>query len=262
MKKAFLLAVMVLSVSGMTIAEDVAKEPKLGVTLDLTYTSKWLSKGVEAYRSHGGFFETLDLDFYGTGLGVKVTHRSATGSGFVDSQRFDYRPYYKGSLFEDESYKTNYDLSVGYEHYYGLSRTKANTTYETILACSWPQLLGGGLVPKYVAHYETPATSGVAPHNAKAGWVHRFILDYNIDVAELPKPLKLSSEIGYYDGLGGKSKDSDWMYTTFGLSTGFELSKGLSLAPGLYYQHSMDDDLNPGRKHDILYTMVSMKYAF
>lgn len=257
MKKGILLLIALVSMIGLVRAEDAAQEPKLGVSLDLTYTSKWISKGVEAYGSQGGFFETLDLDFYGTGLGVKVTHRNATGSGFVDSQRFDYRPYYKGSFFEGESYVTKFDISSGYEHYYGRSRTKANTTWESILACSWPQLLGGGFVPKYVVHYETPATSG-GPYNYVAGWVHRFILDYNFNVEALSNPLKFSSEIAYYDGLGGKCHD--WAYSTFGLSTAFKFKNGISFVPGVYQQITMDNSIS---KHkDITYGMFSMKYAF
>ncbi len=257
MKKGILLSVLLFVSVFAVAAETDTNEPELKLTLDVTYTSKWLSKGVEAYGSQGGVFETFDLDFYGTGLGVKVTHRSATGSGFVDGQRFDYRPYYKGSLFEGESYTTDFNLSVGYEHYYGRSRTKANTTYEWILGLAFPQLLGENLVPRYVAHYETPATSE-GPFNHVAGWVHRFILDYNIKVEELPKPLKFSSEIAYYDGLGGKVHD--WAYTTFGLSTGFKLSDNLTCAPGLFHQITMDDSIS-GKK-DITYGMISMKYAF
>ena len=127
MKKVILLAsIILLSFSGIGSAE----EGQLGITLDVTYTSKWLSKGAQAYGQQGGVFETLDLDLWGSGFGIKVTHRSSTSSGYVDNQRFDYRPYYKSTLFEGESYVTNYNISVGYEHYYGRTRNKANTTYE------------------------------------------------------------------------------------------------------------------------------------
>ena len=257
MNKPILLFVVVVSVFGVVRADETAEEPKLGLTLDLTYTSKWLSKGVEAYGSQGGLFETLDLDFYGTGLGVKVTHRNATGSGYVDNQRFDYRPYYKGLMFEGEPYATNFNISTGYEHYYGLSRTKANTTWESILACSWPQLLGNGLVPKYIVHYETPATSE-GPFNYIAGWVHRFLLDYHFNVDSLPYPVTFSSELAYYDGLGGKTHD--WAYTTFGLTTLFKFKNGVSFVPGIYQQITLDDSIS--QNQDITYGMFSVKYAF
>lgn len=259
MRQGFVLLVVLVSVLGVVKAEPVEGQKELGVTFDFTYTSKWLSKGVEAYGSNGGLFETLDFDFYGTGFGLKVTHRHPTGNGNVDKQRFDYRPYYKGSLFEDETYKTNYSISVGYEHYYGLNRTAGNTTWEWIFAFAWPELLGNGFVPKYVAHYEVPART-LPAGTTVTGWVHRFILDYGFDVESLPNPVKLSSEIGYYDGLGGKT--SDWAYTTFGLSTKFNVNENVVLVPGVYYQRTLDSSLNPGKDNDIFYTMVSMKYAF
>ena len=131
-----------------------AEEGELGVTVDLTYSSKWLTKGAYGYGGHGALFKTIDLDLYGTGLGLKVTHRNATSSGYVDKQRFDYRPYYKSTLFEGETYATNYNISVGYEHYTGLARDVANTTYEWIFVFSWPNIIPEGIVPKYQAHYE------------------------------------------------------------------------------------------------------------
>jgi len=273
MRKGILLSVLFMSVFGMAVAQaaeekapvaPLQEESKLGVSLDLTYVSKWLSKGIEGYGSQGGLFATLDLDFYGTGFGVKVTHRNATGSGYVDKQRFDYRPYYKGTLFEGEYFETDFNFSVGYESYYGLTRNKANTTYEYILSTAWPQLLGHNLVPRYIAHYESAASSNIiSPYNHIAGWVHRFILDYNIEIAELPKPLKFSSEIAYYDGLAGQDKDSDWMYTTFGLSTSFKINDNLTCAPGVYHQITMDDSLMASHnKKDITYGMISVKYTF
>ena len=122
-KMVVLAAVMGLMVAG----EAWAEEGKLGVTFDLTYASKWLSKGVEGYGQKGGLFKTIDIDLYGTGFGVKTTHRNSTSRGYVDKQRFDFRPYYKSQLFEDTSWATNYNLSVGYEYYPGLARRKANT---------------------------------------------------------------------------------------------------------------------------------------
>lgn len=248
-----------LSIVNFTYAAEEKKleEKKLGVTLDLTYTSKWLSKGIEAYGSKGGLFKTIDLDFYGTGFGLNITHRNATSSGYVDQQRIDYRPYYKGSLFDDTRFLTKYDLSVGYESYTGLSRHKANTTYEWVYAFSWPKLLPGGLVPSYIAHYEYPAFSGDANHN-NVGWVHRFLLGYGLNIPELPNPLNLSTEVAYYDGLANRV--SDWAYFTAGISTKLNITKGLAFVPGLYHQVTFDDSIS---KHkDITYTMLSMRYVF
>jgi len=253
MKKGILLiAVILLSATGTS----EAREDKLGVTFDLTYRSKWLSKGVEAYGQQGALFETIDLDLYGTGFGVKVTHRNATGGGYVDNQRFDYRPYYKSQLFEERPYATNYNISVGYEHYPGLARNVANTTFEWIYAFSWPNIMPKGFVPSYIAHYEYPAGSNYRHHNI-TGWAHRFMLGYDLNLSTIPEPLHLSSELAYTDGLGGAVHD--WSYATFGVSSGFKVTDNLTFVPGVYHQLSMDDSVC---EHDVTYCILSMKYKF
>ena len=257
--KVLLIAVIFISTAGFVQAEELQpKENPMNVTLDLTYTSKWLSKGAEAYGSDGGFFKTIDIN-WGPGFGIKVTHRNSTSSGHVDKQRFDYRPYYKGSLFEGQSYATKYNLSVGYEHYPGLDRKTANTTFEWVLALHWPDLLPAGFVPCYIVHYEYPAGSGYT-HNDITGWVHRFILGYDFNAFDLPEPISLTTEVAYNDGLGGTAKDHDWAYATVGLSTTLKINENLSFVPGIYHQVTMDDSTS-GNK-DITYSKLSMKYKF
>ena len=259
MKKGILTtAVILLSAASFVYAEtEKDDEKELGISLDLTYTSKWLSKGIEAYGSKGGFFKTIDIDFYGTGFGFRVTHRNATSSGYVDQQRIDYQPYYKGSLFEDTNYMTKFDISVAYESYTGLAAHKANTTYEWVGAFSWPKLIGHGLTPGYILHCEYPAFSGEANrHNA--GNVHRFLLAYDLNVSDLQNPLKLTTEVAYYDGLGNRV--SDWAYFTAGVSTKFNITEDICLVPGLYHQVTMDESISQHK--DITYTMVSMKFTF
>jgi len=257
-RKVFLfVAVVIVGVAGLTYAEEAQVEKKkLGVSLDLTYMSKYLSKGARGYGQQGALFKTIDLDFYGTGFGVKVTHRNAIASGYVDKQRFDYRPYYKSQLFEGRSYATNYNISAGYEHYPGLARNVSKTTWEWIFDFSWPNIMPKGFVPRYTAHYEYPAGSGYV-HNDITGWVHRFRLSYDLETSALPQPLHLTSDVAYNDGLGGKAHD--WSYATFGLSTKFKLTNTLTFVPGIYHQISMEDTVNT---NDETYVIVSMKYKF
>ena len=166
------------------------QEKKLGITYEEQYHSKWLSKGVEAYGQQGAFFEIIDLDLYSSGFGLQVIHRHAT-SDYVNKQRFDYRPYVKGEFFKEKPYAMKYDIGVEYEHYPRLATHKSYTSYEWQFGFSWPNILPKGFVPSYIAHYEYPVK-----HNQRlnfTGWVHRFELDYYMDVPQLPKPLCLSS---------------------------------------------------------------------
>ena len=254
MKRILLTAIIMLwSIVPVVAAEQ---EQELGVTFDIQYHSKWLSKGVEAYGQQGAFFEIIDLDLYGSGFGLQVIHRHATGSGYVNKQRFDYRPYCTGKLFEEEPYAMNYNIGVEYEHYPRLATHRSFTSFEWIFAFSWPNILPKGLVPGYIAHYEYPVH-----HDYRfnyTGWVHRFKLDYNLDVPQLPKPLRLSSEVAYTDGLGGASHD--WSYATFGLGTKFDITENLTFTPAVYQQITMDKSVS--RRKDITYCMLSMKYKF
>jgi len=256
MNKTRILLIVLILLSTMCVAK--AEEKKLGVTFDLTYMSKYMSKGGEAYGQQGGLFKTIYLDFWGSGFGASVMHRNATSSGYVNKHRFDYRVYYGGRLFEDRPYETKYKISWGYEHYPGLARNKANTTQEWNFVFSWPELLPGGLVPKYAVCYEHPAGSGYRRHDV-TGWVHLFGLGYNLNVSKLKNPLHLSADISYRDGLGGDSKDSDWSHATFGISTKFKISRNLSFVPGVYQQISMEDSVC---KNDVTYCKLSMKYKF
>lgn len=86
MKRILLTARVLLSTVPLVAAGQEKEQGKeLGVTFDLQYHSKWLSKGAEAYGQQGALFKTLGLDFYGTGFGVEVIHRNAIGSVYVDN---------------------------------------------------------------------------------------------------------------------------------------------------------------------------------
>jgi len=256
MKKVLMLvAVLTLFCSSTGFGEE--SQEKIGVTFQLDYLSQWLSKEAPAYGKQGAVFETIDLDLWGSGFGVQVTHRSATSSGYVDKQRFDYRPYFKGKVFDGSPYQINYNLSAGYEHYYGLARNKANTTWEWIYDFTFPNLLPKGFTPRYVAHYEYPAGSGYK-YRYITGWVHRFIMAYDLKVPQLPAPLVASSEVAYTDGLGGAAHD--WSYATFGLSTKLKLSDNMTFIPGIYQQVTMDKSVC--NRKDVTYCILSMKYPF
>lgn len=235
-----------------------AKEPKLGAAFDLTYMSRYISKGTEPYGNKGAFFETISLDLWQTGFGVSAGHQSPTSSGYVDKQRFNYGVNYGNNIFNGEPYKTVYKIDWIYKHYYGRARNAGNSQ-NWIFDFSWPNILPiKNLSPYYVADYEYPAGSDYANSNT-TGWVHRLGLGYKLPVSGLVEPLKLTSEIAYNDGYGGPTKDHDWAYATFGVATKYALSKNLSLIPGLYHQISMDDSVNT---HDVTYCKISMKYNF
>ena len=237
-------------------AETQPAEKKLSFAYDITYMSKYMTHGTEGYGQQGALLNSIDTDLYGTGFGIKVLHRNAIGSGYVNKQRFEYIPYYRTKLFEGTPFAMNTDISMTYKHYYKLAPDKSKTLYEWIFAFSWPNIMPGGLYPYYIVHYEYPALSGLK-YNI-TGWLHRFGLGYDLKVNELPNPLQLTSEVAYTDGLEGAAHD--WSYATFGIATKLKITDKLTFTPRLYHQITMDKSITS--RHNITYCVLSMTYKF
>ena len=240
-------------------AQEKAKE--LGVSLDVTYVSKWMFNGREVWGADGGFFETINLDLWGTGFKAAVIHRSATGSGRVNKQRLDYMLSYSGTAFDSTPYKTKFTVGYMYKNWYDKLANAAGKSKDcetNILKYSLPNILGStGLVPYGITTYTYPAHSHDGFGKHWAGWVHRFGLGYDLNVPDLPNPLHLSSDIAYNDGFW--AADHDWSYATFGISTKLKLSENMTFAPAIYHQVSMDDSVCD---HDVTYCMIGMKFEF
>ena len=261
-----LVAVALFTVPAVSRAEEPAK--KLGVTFDLTYVSKWMSRGVEIWSEDGGFFETITLDLWGTGFKTAVIHRSATGSGNLDRggnvnrQRLDYMLSYGGAAFDSTPYKATYTVGYMYKNWYDKLANAAGKSMDIemwFLKYSFPELLGStGLVPYGITTYDHPAKSDDGFNNNHwDGWVHRFGLGYDLNVFELPSPLHLSSDIAYTAGF--RAADHDWSFATFGISSKLKLSENMAFVPAVYQQISMDDSVCD---HDVTYCSLSVKYEF
>jgi len=261
MKRIVMAAVLISVIASLSMAQGtLEEEKKIGVTLDFTYLSRWLSKGFPVYGDQGALFQTLDLDFYGSGFGLITIHRSST-SNYDDRERFDFRPYFKNTVFKETPYEMNYNISAGYEYYPNVSKYKSPTTWEWIFAFNWPNILPENFTPAYIGHYEYLAHSGGKSFNNRSypsGWIHRFLLFYDIYIEELPRPIRFSSEVGYWDGLAGVT--NDWGYATFGLATEFPITENLTFMPGIYEQVTMDKSVNSQK--DVTYGRLTMRYKF
>jgi hypothetical protein len=254
MKKTILLTIAVLLGTAGLVRAQEAKE--LSVTQDVTYMSTFMDKGEEWYGGKSGFSSDTEIDLWGTGFGLGVRHRRANSSGFENKERLSVKAYYYNSIFKDETYKTDYKYSTTY-HGFPDEPKKIGNYIEMELAVSWPDLIPGGLVPKYAVVYEYPPVSGYG-YRKKVGWYHQFGLGYDLTVPELSdQVLHLSANVAYRDGLG--DKPHDWSHATFGVSTGFEIAKNLTFIPGLYHQISMEDSVN---EHDVTYSVFSLLYKF
>ena len=273
MKKGILLAaVILLSAGGLTRAQ----EGVLSGTADLTFLSSYIWRGYDWFHNNGTALQLgIDLDFYDTGFGLKLlnTRPNNSGNGVFeipnqDLERVDLTLYYGNTLFEGETYVTNY--TVGWV-YYNLPDNSSNfgDMQEFFASLSLPELCPAGVVPSYTIICMWPSESNSvwnqalsADGRSVSGWLHVVGLGYDLTVPglvpEIPEQvLHLSMDLVYNDGVIGA--DHDWSHAVLGGSTEFDLTEDLTFTPALYYQASMDDSVND---EDEFWVTLGLSYKF
>jgi len=169
----------------------LAQEAELHGVLDVTYQSKYIWRGFDIYNDKSAIQPSVDLDLYGTGFGLNVMgHRANSGKQEL-GERWDYTLYYGSSLYQNETYQTNYRLAYVYYNYPDRSASSNDTMdlQEIHGVFSWPQLLGiEGLVPTYCIVKDWPSSSGSligsksGTTGTASGFAHIFMLDYRLPV--------------------------------------------------------------------------------
>jgi hypothetical protein len=273
MKQKVLFAAIVL----LATTALVQAQGELHGSLDVTYQSKYLWRGIDVYGDKSAIQPTVMLDLYGTGFGVSLEGHRANSSGFENTERWDATLFYKNALFMDESYAMQY--LIGWRYFYhpdapldaapGLSID----LQEIHAVMSFPKILEvEGLVPTYVLVKLWPAESGAfvgsaGPAGTASGFAHIFMLDYGLPIEDLlpdmpEQVLKLHSEIVFNDGVDprGIGVDHDWTNAVFGVSTDFKLDANTTLTPGVYHQVTLDDSINDDQ--DETWFTVGVNYSF
>ena len=275
-EKTILFAVVVLlSAAGFVNAQ----ESELHGTFDFTYMSSYIWRGFDYYADdHSAMQTSIDLDLYGTGLGIKLGYTRAISGGFENSQRIHFALYYGNDFFEGEPYATNY--TTGWV-YYGFpdeprggssaASAQAADMQEWFASFAWPSICPAGVIPSYTILTMWPS-EGNSAASGNHGWAHIIGLAYDWMVPGLlpdtpEQALHLTAAMVYNDGVApgvfigsaSGSVDHDWSHAVFGISTDFALSDNLSFTPALYYQSSWEDTVN---SEDETWVTLSMKYKF
>jgi len=268
-KQGILLAAVVLFCA---IGFAQAQDSELHGSVDFTYQSNYVWRGFNIYRDKSAMQPSLDLDLFGTGLGVNVMSHRANSSGYENFERWDYTLYYQNGLFQDEDYALMYRLGWVYYNYPDLSPSDADLQ-ELHSILSLPKAIPGGIVPSYVLVKLWPNSSGSwvgAPksNGTASGWAHIFMLDYPLTIGGIlpdtpEQVLNLHAEVVYNDGVGpgGQNVDHDWTNAVFGISTGLDLSDEVVLTPGVYHQITLDSSVN-GNKDNETWATLSLTYKF
>jgi len=272
MKKGILaIIIMLLVTSGLAQAEP----GQLSGTLDVTYLSRYIWRGIDTYaNNHSGIQPSLDLDLYGTGFGINVLWSRANGSDFENEEEIDYTVYYTNRLFDGECYATDYVIGWVYYNYPdGPKKGNPSTTasmsepgdqQEVFGSFSWPNICPAGIVPSYTYVHVWQSEGGSSAFRKSGGPVHIFGLGYDMTVCGLAPDtaeqiVHLSADVVYNDGTGAAAAEHDFSHAVFGISTGFDLGNNLTFTPGFYYQSSWEDSINT---QDEYWTALSLSYAF
>ena len=280
MKKGILVSVVILL---MAAGMAQAQEGELQGSVGISWTSKYVWRGFDVYDDHAAIHPIIDLDLFGTGFHFSTEAHRANSSGHENTERWDYTIYYLGRIFEDEPYATNYRLGYVYYNFPDMSSHTAGGVnpgglygsidlQEVHAIFSWPKILPvEGLVPTYCLVKLSPANSGTAvgansPVGGTAsGFAHIFMLDYGLPVT-CPftgdqKTLNLHSEFVFNDGVSptGSNVDHDWSNAVFGITTNFDLANNLTFTPGVYWQSSWDESVNP---EDEYWVSLGVTYKF
>jgi hypothetical protein len=264
-------AVVLLVMGGFARAQDT----DLHGYVDLTWSGKYIWRGFDIYGDKSAIHPSLDLNLFGTGLGVNVTGHRANASGFEEGERWDYNLYYVNKLLDGG---VQYRLGWVYYNYPDLSSSTADLQ-EMHAILSLPKLCPAGVVPSYALVKLWPSESGsmvgarsalpdgTPTHGTASGFAHIFMLDYAWTVGgilpETPEQvLNLHAEAVWNDGVGpnGANVDHDWSNAVFGVSTNIDLAQNVVLTPGIYHQITMDTSVNDDK--DETWVSMGLQYKF
>ena len=257
--------VVLLFVGGLAQAQDT----DLHGYVDLTWTGKYVWRGFDIYGDKSAIHPSVDLNLFGTGLGVNVTGHRANSSEYEQlGERWDYNLYYANSMMDGN---VQYRLGWVYYNYPDMSAADADLQ-ELHAIFSLPKICPFGTVPSYVLVKLWPSSSGSmvgAPNSngTASGYAHIFMLDYAWTVGGIlpntpEQVLNLHAEAVWNDGVGpgGQNVDHDWSNAVFGVSTNIDLAQNVVLTPGIYHQVTMDTSVNDDK--DETWVSMGLKYQF
>jgi hypothetical protein len=243
-------------------------EGDLHGVVDFTLLTEYIWRGFDVWADDtAGIQGSIDLDLYGSGLGVGVMFHRAMPAGYELFERWDYSLYYQNSVFAGEPYATNYRLGWVYYNF-PQAWAPAFDLQELHGILSWPNILPvKGLCPSYAAVCLWPSYKNNLFPGDVSGWAHIIMLDYAWTLTgilpEIPEQVvKFHGEMVYNDGVDprGIGVDHDWSNWVLGVSTDFDMGHNITVTPAMYYQRTMDKSVNPDP--DEFWLTLSGRYSF
>ena len=275
MKNGLALLILLSSALASTASAQRMMDPGNAIngSVEMTFQSLYMWRGFDVFPNKSAMQVTTDLSVPGTGLGMSVDVHRAITSGFENAERWDYNPYYEGSLNAESQSAVDYRLGYAYYNYPDQANEKADM-HEFHAIVSLPNVAGGPkLVPAYALIKMWPQSStvgGSTVGGAVSGFLHILMLNYEFEIPgySLDTPeqtIRLHSELIYNDGvnlvanLGGGPVDHDWSNLVVGAATDFALPGNIVLTPAVNYQHTLDKSVHGSNE---LWATVGAKFRF
>ncbi len=257
--------VLTLCVVALLAGPVLAQGSDLGVTVDATWVSKYIWRGLDLGDNKAAFQPSVEFDLWGSGFSTKLWGTWLGGptngpEANLPTEKLEYSLTYANSVNKGDTTQLDYALTYTYADYYTTS--SSDRDYQDLaLSLAWPQVFGGELVPHYTLAYSWSGrpgpTTGWLTSGAE-GFVHMPGVDYKFHMGE--QPMVFSANAIFNDGVYGEAVDHDWAAIVWGLSTSFKCPMtGAKITPSLYYQTSMDDSVN---ENDEFWTGLSYTYKF
>lgn len=251
------------------VSAEPAAESEGPSGLEITVLNDWVSKymfrGFDILDDRGAYQPSVDIALWDSGLHFNWWASMATSSRSDDTavagvlapedlDEFDYTLYYSNSYLDG-----CIDMSVGGVYYDIIGYT--NDDLDFWEAFGKITLAKMPLSPHAYFFYDFPVHDSVGGE----GWMTCLGGSHAVELACLPLcgpdplELNLAADVWYNGGAFVNGVDTGWSHAIFGGSIAFPLPCDLTLTPGVWYQVSMTDTVNP---EDEWWTSLSLAYSF
>lgn len=231
-----------------------SEESDLSIKLELTYATKYVSRGYELWDGDPAIQPNIllhdtGLHLYGgwwASLAAKDSCIDAYGDLCANWNEYNYYAGYYGTWLKESRLQTEYDINYTYIDYY---KQENYNSHEVGLYLAHPRLINDALTPFWAAFYAWPE------HGEAYGYT--YILGIKGEATVASQPIEAEIEAINDDGGFGTSAGMNSIKTS--LVTSF-FSSGFEIQPSINYQKSLKDNEHSEFIEDELWMEISFEY--
>lgn len=252
-------------ISAPPVVDAAPDHGGLAITVKNDWVSKYMFRGFDILDDRGAYQPSVDIDLWGTGFhfnwwaSLASSSRSEEGAVYdsykpEDLDEFDYTLYYTTSCLDDcismEFGAVYYDI-VGYSN-------DDLDFYEVYTKLTLSEL---PLSPHAYFYYDFPVHESVGGEGWMTclGGTHSFELPDCCVLGFKPLSIDLYADVWYNGGAFVNGVGTGWSHAIFGGGIPMELPCNFTFTPGVYYQVSMEDSVNP---EDEWWTSLSLAWSW